>query len=142
MHADKRISWKELKAIVSCLKSALRVSTQSIFEISAWSHVKELRYWVKILLVWPSAPALSATFQMNKLVIDRRMDGWTDGQTNSLTPYTEVCWFFLLVKFATSLLPSLAGALLTSCLLISWSWRYPGTGTPPITKIKIWKFKV
>ena len=30
-------------------------------------------------------------------------------QTNSLTPYTGVCSFFLSVKFATSLLASLAG---------------------------------
>ena len=28
---------------------------------------------------------------------------WTDRQTNSLTPYTGVCGFFLSVKFATSL---------------------------------------
>ena len=33
----------------------------------------------------------------------------TDGQTNSLTPYTGVCGFFLQVKFATSLLALLAG---------------------------------
>ena len=33
----------------------------------------------------------------------------TDRQTNSLTPYTGVCGFFLQVKFATSLLTSLAG---------------------------------
>ena len=33
----------------------------------------------------------------------------TDRQTNSLTPYTGVCGFFLQVKFATSLLASLAG---------------------------------
>ena len=33
----------------------------------------------------------------------------TDGQTNSLTPYTGVRRFFLSVKFATSLLASLTG---------------------------------
>ena len=33
----------------------------------------------------------------------------TDRQTNSLTPYTGGCGFFLQVKFATSLLASLAG---------------------------------
>ena len=37
------------------------------------------------------------------------------GQTNSLTPYTGVCGFFLSVKFATSLLALLAGGLI-SCL--------------------------
>ena len=36
----------------------------------------------------------------------------TDRQTNSLTPYTGVCGFFLQVKFATSLLTSLAGGLI------------------------------
>ena len=35
----------------------------------------------------------------------------TDRQTNSLTPYTGVCVFFLSVKFVTSLLASLAGGL-------------------------------
>ena len=34
---------------------------------------------------------------------------WTDRQTNSLTPYTGVCVFFISSKFATSLLASLAG---------------------------------
>ena len=34
-----------------------------------------------------------------------------DRQTNSLTPYLGVCGFFLQVKFATSLLASLAGVL-------------------------------
>ena len=33
----------------------------------------------------------------------------TDRQTDSLTPYTGGCGFFLSVKFATSLLASLAG---------------------------------
>ena len=33
----------------------------------------------------------------------------TDRQTNSLTPYTGVCGFFLQVKFATSLLTLFAG---------------------------------
>ena len=36
----------------------------------------------------------------------------TDRQTNSLTPYTWVCRFFLSVKFATSLLTSLTSSLL------------------------------
>ena len=35
----------------------------------------------------------------------------TDRQKNSLTPYTGVCGFFLQIKFATSLLASLAGGL-------------------------------
>ena len=35
----------------------------------------------------------------------------TDRQTNTLTPYAGVCGFFLPVKFATSLLASLAGGL-------------------------------
>ena len=35
----------------------------------------------------------------------------TDRQTNSLTPYTGVCGFFLSVKIATSLLTQLAGEL-------------------------------
>ena len=35
----------------------------------------------------------------------------TDRQTNSLTPHRGVCRFFLSVKFATSLLASLAGGL-------------------------------
>ena len=35
----------------------------------------------------------------------------TDRQTNSWTPYTGVCVFFLQVKFATFLLASLAGGL-------------------------------
>ena len=42
---------------------------------------------------------------MSKFVTDRQ----TDRQTNSLTPYTGGCGFFLQVKFATSLLASLAG---------------------------------
>ena len=33
----------------------------------------------------------------------------TDRQTNSMTPYTGVCGFFLSVKLAASLLASLAG---------------------------------
>ena len=33
----------------------------------------------------------------------------TDRQTNSLTPFKGVCGFFLQVKFAISLLASLAG---------------------------------
>ena len=33
----------------------------------------------------------------------------TDGQANSLTPYTGICGFFLSVKFATSLLALLPG---------------------------------
>ena len=37
---------------------------------------------------------------------------WTDRQTNFLTPYMGVCGFFLSVKFATSLLASLAGGYL------------------------------
>ena len=41
----------------------------------------------------------------NNLTTDRQ----TDIQTISLTPYTGVCGFFLSVKFATSLLASLAG---------------------------------
>ena len=36
----------------------------------------------------------------------------TDRHTNSLTPYTGVCGFFLIVKFATSLC-RLAGGLLS-----------------------------
>ena len=40
----------------------------------------------------------------------------TDRQTNSLTPYTGVCRFFLSVKFATSLLASLAGGLTSPTL--------------------------
>ena len=36
----------------------------------------------------------------SKFVTDRQ----TDGQTNSLTPFTGVCRFFLSVNFATSLL--------------------------------------
>ena len=35
----------------------------------------------------------------------------TDRHTNSLTPYTDVCGFFLQFKFATSLLSLLAGGL-------------------------------
>ena len=35
----------------------------------------------------------------------------TDRQTNSLTPCTGICGFFISVKFATSLLASLAGGL-------------------------------
>ena len=35
----------------------------------------------------------------------------TDGRTNSLTPYTGVCGFFLSFKFATLLLASLTGEL-------------------------------
>ena len=35
----------------------------------------------------------------------------TDGQTNSLRPYTGVCGFFLSVKFAISPLALLAGEL-------------------------------
>ena len=48
-------------------------------------------------------------------VYHRRTDRQTDRQTNSLTPYTGVCGFFLLVKFATSLLASLAGGLIIFC---------------------------
>ena len=33
----------------------------------------------------------------------------TDRQTNSLTPYTRMCGFFLQVIFATSILASLTG---------------------------------
>ena len=62
----------------------------------------------------------------------------TDRQTNSLTPYTGVCRFFLSVKFANSLLSSLAGDYLNLkdgfklatnkikyllCNLNSFSWR-------------------
>ena len=39
----------------------------------------------------------------------------TDRQTNSLTPHTGVCGFFLSVKFATSLLTTLAGELNKNC---------------------------
>ena len=37
------------------------------------------------------------------------LKNYTDRQTNYLTPYTGVCGFLLSVKFATSLLASLAG---------------------------------
>ena len=55
----------------------------------------------------------------------------TDKQTNSLTPYTGVCGFFLSVKFSTSLLALLPGGLKFCCqffhlptciLLISLLW--------------------
>ena len=39
----------------------------------------------------------------------RQTDGQTDRQTNSLTQYIGVCEIFISVKFATSLLASLAG---------------------------------
>ena len=42
-------------------------------------------------------------------IIKLRSNFATDRQTNSLTPYTGGCGFFLQVKFATSLLASLAG---------------------------------
>ena len=42
-----------------------------------------------------------------------------DRRTNSLTPYTGVCGFFLSVKFATSLLASLAGGL-----EVFLNWKY------------------
>ena len=35
----------------------------------------------------------------------------TDRQTNSLTPYTGVCGYFLIIKFDTSLHALLAGGL-------------------------------
>ena len=41
----------------------------------------------------------------------KNTDRQTDRQTNSLTPYTGGCGFFLQVKFSTSLLASLAGGL-------------------------------
>ena len=44
----------------------------------------------------------------------------TDSQTNSWTPYTGVCGFFLQVKFATSLLASLAGGLLENYAQFQW----------------------
>ena len=45
----------------------------------------------------------------------------TDRQTNSLTTYTGECGFFLQVKFATSLLSSLAGEYASqSNLLCKW----------------------
>ena len=37
---------------------------KSIFEISALSHPKQLRYWVKMLLFWPSASTLPARLQI------------------------------------------------------------------------------
>ena len=45
-------------------------------------------------------------------------DRQTDRQTNSKAPYTGVCGFFLSVKFATSLLASLAGGLAIVWLLV------------------------
>ena len=50
-------------------------------------------------------PAGHLIEKLNFLTTDRQ----TDKQTNSLTPYTRVCGFFLSVKFVTSLLASLAG---------------------------------
>ena len=108
------------------------------FNISAWSHAKRLRYWVKMLLFRPLALALSATFWTNKFfetlvleplvfavdvliffspfcfdspeIIRVKVDyRQTDRQTNYLTSYTGVCGFCLSVKFATSLLALLAG---------------------------------
>ena len=48
----------------------------------------------------------------------------TDRQTNSLTPYTGGCGFFLQVKFATSLLASLAGDNFSLCLSLCLSFSY------------------
>ena len=48
------------------------------------------------------SPFCSASPEIIGVKVDHR-------QTNSLTPYTGVCGFFISVKFATSLLASLAG---------------------------------
>ena len=50
---------------------------------------------------------------INKLIIGVKVDHrQTDRQINSLTPYTGVCGFFLSIKYATSLLASLAGGFI------------------------------
>ena len=54
---------------------------------------------------------ISSFFEANMFVTDR--------QTISLTPYTWVCRFFLLVKFATSLLALLAGRLRMGYLAVA-----------------------
>ena len=46
-------------------------------------------------------------------MVKGRQNTTEDRQTNSLTPYTGVCRFFLSVKFATFLLTSLVGGKLS-----------------------------
>ena len=53
-------------------------------------------------------PANGASMGSNFCVKNLETDRQTDKQTNSLTPFTGVCRFFLSVKFATFLLALLA----------------------------------
>ena len=110
----------------------------TIFNISAQSHVKQQRYWVKMLLFWPSAQALLAPLQQKKYFLRRifalevlnffspfcsaspeiiglKVD---HRQTNSLTPYTRVCIFFFQLNLLPPLLASLAGGLTKNDLSI------------------------
>ena len=111
-------------------------------------HYYNIVYWVKMLLFLPSAPALPATLSLRtnffwdmsfchrcpksfspfysvspEIILVKFGNRQTDRQI--LWHHMWVCGFFLSVKFATSLLASLAGGLMEFlCLkhILSWSW--------------------
>ena len=70
------------------------------------------------------------------ILFSQSWDNWgyswlqTGRVTNSLTPYTSVCVFFLSVKFATSLLTLLAGTLNNEKNLSFHSNIAPGSISP------------
>ena len=72
-----------------------------------FSDKKKFETWVFAIDVLNFfSPSCSASPEIIGVKVCHRR---TDRQTNSLTPYTGVCGFFLSIKFATSLLASLAG---------------------------------
>ena len=104
--------------------------------LHGWNQLKTFfTHFQVFLIVFDHANPCAS---MRLLVKIQQTDGQTDRQTNSLTPYTGVCRFFLSVKFANSLLSSLAGDYLNLkdgfklatnkikyllCNLNSFSWR-------------------
>ena len=89
-------------------------------KFSAQSRVEQLKYWVKMLLIWPSALPYRPLFRQkiflrlfflpNLFCLGSKFitGGQTNRQTNSLTPLTGVCRFFLSVQFPTFLVALLA----------------------------------
>ena len=71
--------------------------------------VWQIAYPLRMVQVWIAILVLKICFASPEIIGVKVYNRRADRETNSFTPYTEVCGFFLSVKFATSLLASLTG---------------------------------
>ena len=97
-----KISYPPANGASLCLNLDV-FEAKTCHENSSGSQTCKLFFkWFYVLVRW------KIKYLGSKFVTDRQIDR----QTNSLIPYTGVCGFFVLVKFFTSLLASLAVGIL------------------------------